>query len=42
MNPAGPNNVPKPLSLSKGSVPAPPKSMPEAAKDGFNSLKIGR
>lgn len=40
--PAGPNAVPKPMSLSKGSVPAPPKSMPEPAKEGFNSLKIGR
>lgn len=38
----GPNAVPVPLSLKKGSVPAPPKSMPEPAKDGFNSLKIGR
>ncbi len=38
----GPNAVPKPLSLNKGSVPAPPKSPPEAAKDGWNSLKIGR
>lgn len=38
----GPNSVPKPLSLSKGSVPAPPKSMPEPAMEGFKSLKIGR
>lgn len=42
MTGAGPNAVPKPLSLSKGSVPAPPKSMPEPAKEGFNSLKLGR
>lgn len=42
MTPAGPNAVPKPLSLNKGTVPSPPKSMPDPAKDGFNSLKIGR
>lgn len=38
----GPNNVPKPLELTKGSVPKPPKSMPQPAQDGFASLKIGR
>lgn len=42
MESKGPNAVPKPLSLNKGAVPSPPKSMPDAAKAGFDSLKIGR
>jgi hypothetical protein len=37
MNGVGPNQTPKPASLSKGEVPSP-SPCPPATKDGINSL----